>query len=89
MPPFEPSVDERWRPRLPICGSNAGEDVFEGDEWSELLLTTVVPGAAKPMELAGREVGGIELDVSSEARGAISVDRGGRDRPCLKGESCE
>jgi len=85
-PPFEPSVDERCRLRFPFRGSNAGEDLIDGDEWSELLLWTVVPATAKPVELAGREVGGMEPDVSSEARDAI---RGGRARTCLEGESCE
>ena len=88
LPPFEPIVDERCLPLLPSCGSNAGEDLVDGDEWSELLLRSAVPSAVKA-ELAGRAVDGIELDVSSEARGAIRLDRGGRGGACLEGESCE
>jgi hypothetical protein len=87
-PPFEPRVDERWRLRFPRCGSNAGED---RDEWSELLLWTVIPAAAKPVELAGRELSGIEPELASEARDAITFDGNGgcRGRPCLEGKSCE
>jgi hypothetical protein len=90
-PPFEPSVDERWRLRFPRCGRNAGEDLIDGDEWSESLLWAVVPAAAKPVELAGREIGGIEPEVSSEARDEIRFDGNGgcRGRPCLEGKSCE
>lgn len=89
-PPVEPIVDERFLPLLPSIGGSAGEDRIEGVERRELLLWSELgPGGTKLIELAARVLVGMDAEVSSEGRGAMSVDNVGRGGLCFDGESCE